>query len=73
MIGGGMTVGPGMAGGMRIPRGMTKVSHSMKEIAVAGCVDCMTVAGPGVVAGSVGCSPIVTGMVIIGGGMPIVV
>ena len=72
MVRGGMTVGAGMAGGMRIARGVTEVAHRMREIAVAGSVDCMTVAGLGVVAGGVGRSPIVAGMVGIGGGVVVV-
>ena len=64
-----MTVGAGMAGGMRIARGVTEVAHRMREIAVAGGVDCVTVAGLGVVSGAVGRRPIVRGMVGIGVGV----
>lgn len=73
MIRGGMTVGAGMAGGMCVARGMPEVAHRMREIAVAGSVDRMTVAGLGVVAGTVGRRPIMRGMVGIGGGVPVVV
>ena len=69
MIRGRVTVGAGMVGGMGIARGMTEVARGMEEIAVAGGVDRMTVAGLGVVAGGVGCGLIVPGMVGIGGGM----
>ena len=68
----GMTVGAGMAGGMRIVRGVTEVAHRMEKIAVAGSVDCMIVAGLGVVAGTVGRRPIVRGMVGIGGGVLVI-
>ncbi len=69
MIPGGMTVGAGMVGGMRIARGMTEVARGMKEIAVAGGEGRVIVAGLGVVAGGVGCSLIVPCMVGVGGGM----
>lgn len=69
VIPGGMTVGAGMVGGMRIARGMTEVARGMKEIAVAGGEGRVIVAGLGVVAGGVGCSLIVPCMVGVGGGM----
>lgn len=73
MTRGSMTVGAGMAGGMRIARSVTEVAHRMRKIAVGGRMGCVTVARLGVVVGGVGRSPIVPGMVGIGGGVLVVV
>lgn len=68
-----VTVGAGMARGMRITRGVTEITHRMSEIAVAGRMDGVSVAGLGVIAGAVRRRPIVRGMVGIVVGVPVVV